>query len=132
MSRARPENARPPDDAATTGAPDACDDDWRDVFYLEAFLDLSLSGRPIERREQVWIKRFLTNRGRPHLDRRMAEILRVGHGDPDELQRLVARASFRWARSAASSTTWPSSPSPGDRSAPRSTSGSSTSPRSSA
>jgi predicted PurR-regulated permease PerM len=93
MSRARPENARPPDDAATTGAPDACDDDWRDVFYLEAFLDLSLSGRPIERREQVWIKRFLTNRGRPHLDRRMAEILRVGHGDPDELQRLVARAA---------------------------------------
>lgn len=68
-------------------------DDWRDDFYLAAFLDLSLSDSPIERRQRVWIKRFLANRGKPHLYRRMEEIIRVGHCDAVELQRLVGRAA---------------------------------------
>ena len=67
--------------------------DWRDVFYLNAFLNLSLADPPIERREQVWIKRFLENRGSPHLYRRMEEIIQIGHCDADELSRLVNRAA---------------------------------------
>lgn len=68
-------------------------EDWRDVFYLEAFLDLSLADRPIERRERVWIKRFLANRDKPHLYRRMDEIIQAGRCDADELRLLVRRAA---------------------------------------
>jgi AI-2 transport protein TqsA len=67
-------------------------DDWRDLFYLDAFLQLTLAERQVERREQVWIRRFLENRGKPHLDRRMDEILLAGRCDADELDRLTARA----------------------------------------
>lgn len=86
-------------DDTRVGAPEATaqgsepGDDWRDVFYLNAFLSLSLSDRPIERRERVWIKRFLANRGKPHLYQRMEEIIRAGHCDADELARLVDRAA---------------------------------------
>ena len=68
-------------------------DNWRDVFYLNAFLDLSLTDRVIERRERVWIKRFLANRGKPYLYHRMEEIILAGHCDADELHRLVERAA---------------------------------------
>lgn len=68
-------------------------DDWRDVFYLNAFLDLSLTGRQIQRRERVWIKRFLLNRGKPHLYVRMEELIRIGRCEPDELRRLVEQAA---------------------------------------
>lgn len=67
-------------------------EDWRDIFYLNAFLNISLSGRKIERREQVWIKRFLANRGKPHLYRRMEDIIRIGSCDADELHRLTNQA----------------------------------------
>lgn len=67
-------------------------DDWRDLFYLDAFLQLTLAERHVERREQVWIRRFLENRGKPELDRRMEEIILAGHCDAGELDRLTARA----------------------------------------
>lgn len=84
-----------PREARTKVAPagSAPSDDWRDVFYLNAFLDLSLSGRQIQRRERVWIKRFLNNRGKPHLYARMEEIIRIGRCDPDELRRLATQAA---------------------------------------
>jgi AI-2 transport protein TqsA len=84
-----------PENAASGGDANAGGDggDWRDVFYLNSFLTLSLFERSIERREQVWIKRFLQNRGKPHLYRRMAEIIRIGRCDADELKRLVDRAA---------------------------------------
>src|SRR5688572_27782707 len=51
-----------------TGPPAA---DWRELFYLYAFLDVLLSQRGIERRERVWIRRFLAHRGKRHLFARM-------------------------------------------------------------
>lgn len=68
------------------------DDDWRDLFYLHAFLHLSISERSIARRERVWIKRFFENRARPDLAARITEILQVGHVDPAELALLTAKA----------------------------------------
>jgi AI-2 transport protein TqsA len=68
-------------------------DDWRDIFYLNAFLDFALADGTIARRERVWIKRFLENRGKPNLQLRMDEIIRIGHCDPDELADLVKRAA---------------------------------------
>jgi AI-2 transport protein TqsA len=68
-------------------------DDWRDVLYLSAFLDLSLSDGVIERRDQVWIKRFLENRGKPQLYRRMEAIIRAGRCDADEYRGLVERGA---------------------------------------
>lgn len=72
------------------GGPDG---DWRDVFYLTAFLHLSLVDQPLDRRKRVWIKRFLANRGKPHLYRRMEEIVQAGHCDAGELERLASRAA---------------------------------------
>ena len=68
-------------------------DNWRDVFYLNAFLNLSLSDRQIQRRERVWIRRFLANLGKPDLYRRMEEIIRNGRCDADELDCLVQQAA---------------------------------------
>ena len=68
-------------------------DDWRDAFYLNAFLDLCLASRAVERRELIWIKRFLAHRGRQDLLPRMDQILRVGRCDADELFHLVDRAA---------------------------------------
>ncbi len=65
---------------------------WRDLFYLYAFLDLTLSHRSIERREHVWIRRFLARRGHHALFRRMDEIVTIGRVDQVELQRLTERA----------------------------------------
>jgi AI-2 transport protein TqsA len=68
-------------------------DDWRDLFYLNAFLDLSLSDGPLARRQRVWIKRFLAHRGKQHLYRDIDEIIRLGKNDADELHRLARRAA---------------------------------------
>jgi AI-2 transport protein TqsA len=67
--------------------------DWRDLFYLYAFLDVSLSQRGIERRERVWIRRFLSHRGKPYLFVRMDEVIQVGRPDEGELQHLFERAA---------------------------------------
>ena len=70
----------------------ASGDDWHDIFYLNAFLRLSMTDQGIARRKLVWIKRFLANRGKPDLGRRMAEILRAGHCESGELEQLTVRA----------------------------------------
>jgi predicted PurR-regulated permease PerM len=66
---------------------------WRDLFYLYAFLDVSLSPHGIERRERVWIRRFLTHRGKRCLFARMDEVIQAGRPDEAELQRLFERAA---------------------------------------
>lgn len=68
-------------------------DDWRDVFYVNAFLSLSLSASSNGRRERVWLKRFLANRSSPSLMRRVDAIIRVGACDAEELAGLVDRAA---------------------------------------
>jgi AI-2 transport protein TqsA len=65
--------------------------DWRDLFYLNAFLSLSLSDRQIERRELVWIKRFFSRR--PAVLDRLQQILEVGHCDQGALQQQLNRAA---------------------------------------
>ena len=57
------------------GARGAAGEDWRDLLYLYTFLDIGLSNRALERHERVWIRRFLANRGKPQLYRRMDEII---------------------------------------------------------
>jgi AI-2 transport protein TqsA len=74
-----------------TGPPAA---DWRELFYLYAFLDVLLSQRGIERRERVWIRRFLAHRGKRHLFARMDEIILNGRPDEVELQRLFDKAAI--------------------------------------
>jgi AI-2 transport protein TqsA len=67
--------------------------EWRDLFYLYAFLDVSLSHRTIELRERVWIRRFLAHRGKRHLFARMDEIIALGGPEERELRRLFERAA---------------------------------------
>ena len=74
------------------GARGAAGEDWRDLLYLYTFLDIGLSNRALERHERVWIRRFLANRGKPQLYRRMDEIIAVGHVDAAVLQQVTARA----------------------------------------
>ncbi len=74
-------------------APGPGADDWRDVFYLEAFLHFSLSDHVLERRERVWIRRFLHNRGKPQLYPLMEAIIAAGRCDPAEFEPLLARAA---------------------------------------
>lgn len=42
-------------------------DDWWGQFHLHAFFDLSEADRLVERRELVWVKRFLEHQGREDL-----------------------------------------------------------------
>jgi AI-2 transport protein TqsA len=67
--------------------------DWRDLFYLYAFLDVSLSPGGIERRERVWIRRFLAHRGKRCLFALMDEVIALGRPNEAELQRLFERAA---------------------------------------
>ncbi|MBW2702671.1 MAG: AI-2E family transporter [Deltaproteobacteria bacterium] len=68
-------------------------EDWRDLFYLNSYVSLSLVDRVIERREVVWIKRNLASQGKSYLEPRMSEIIKCGGCDPEELNDLVARAA---------------------------------------
>jgi len=74
-------------DAATT------DRDWRGLFYLHCFVHLSLADRKIERREQVWIKRYLGDHGLGHLIPRLQELIACGGCDEAELEELTKRAA---------------------------------------
>jgi AI-2 transport protein TqsA len=93
------EHRRPRETERTVPVPggpprdDATGADWRDVFYLTSFLNISFSDGEVDRRDRVWIKRFLANRDRPHLDCRMEEILRIGRCDVGELEGLLTRAT---------------------------------------
>ncbi len=66
---------------------------WRDVFYLNVFMDVALTQRQIERHERVWIHRFLANRGAPELYRQMEETIAVGHVDQAALETGFAHAA---------------------------------------
>ncbi|MBN2494298.1 MAG: AI-2E family transporter [Deltaproteobacteria bacterium] len=67
--------------------------DWRDLFYLNSYVSLSLVDRKMERREIVWIKRNLASHGKSHLVPRMHEIIECGGCKPEELQALIERAA---------------------------------------
>jgi AI-2 transport protein TqsA len=86
-----------PQDELPAGGPagPAPDDgtDWRDLFFLNAFLLLSLSDRQIERRERVWIKRFLWSRGKPQLDARIEAMIARRLGDRERFEELTRRAA---------------------------------------
>ncbi|HOX42480.1 MAG TPA: AI-2E family transporter [Myxococcota bacterium] len=68
-------------------------DDWRGHFYLHSFVQLSLADRQIERREQVWIKRYLNDHGLAHLLPHLAELIACGGCDEHELEELTRRAA---------------------------------------
>ena len=78
---------------------DAPGADWRDLFYLDAFLQLSLSDRQIERRELVWIKRFLANRGHRRLFGRLQALVDCGHCDREQFEKLTTRAAAELSES---------------------------------
>ena len=52
--------------------------EWRDPFYLYAFLDVPLTGGAMERRERVWIRTSLAHRCKRHLVARIEEIIALG------------------------------------------------------
>jgi AI-2 transport protein TqsA len=90
MTQAPPATSAPTGSTPSTGGHEA---DWRDRFYLYHFLELSLTDRVVERRELVWIKRYLSDRRLTSLLPRMQEIVAVGHCDREELRRLAERAA---------------------------------------
>lgn len=83
----------PPTSPPPAEAPDVTGDDWRGLFHLYSFLELSLSDRKLERREVVWIKRYLTNHGLRHLHQHMYELIALGGCDQEALDMLVERAA---------------------------------------
>jgi AI-2 transport protein TqsA len=86
MSRAI--HAAVPDDNPTPGP-----GDWRSHFYMHSFLRLSLADRKIERRAQVWIKRYLNDHDLAHMIPRMHELIAYGGCDEAELEELTRRAA---------------------------------------
>jgi AI-2 transport protein TqsA len=67
--------------------------DWRGQFYLHSFVQLSLADGKIERREHVWIKRFLNDHGLAHLIPHLTELIACGGCDQAELEGLTRRAA---------------------------------------
>jgi len=67
--------------------------EWRDLFQLQAFLSLSLSDRQMERREQVWIKRYFSRRSQQSIRDRLDPLLAQGQGDSEEFGLLMTRAA---------------------------------------
>jgi AI-2 transport protein TqsA len=63
------------------------------LFYLHSFVQLSLADRKVERREQVWIKRYLNDHGYAHLIPRMHELIACGGCGQAEMDELVGRAA---------------------------------------
>ncbi len=67
--------------------------DWRGRFYLHSFVQLSLADGKIERREQVWIKRFLNDQGLACLVPQLHELIACGGCEEAELEALTRRAA---------------------------------------
>lgn len=84
---------RPAAERASRAAAAAREEDWKDLFYLFTFLSLSLHGGQIERREEVWIRRFLAGRGKRRLYPVMQETVDRGASDAHEFDRLRERAA---------------------------------------
>lgn len=82
--------------AAATKA--ATEEDWKDLFYLLTFLNLRLHAGQIERREEVWIRRFLASRGKHQLYPRMQSIIERGACDAAELEQLSKRAALELSK----------------------------------
>ena len=85
-----PQTSKPSVSAPESGKGE---ENWRDLFYLYNFINISLTDRVIERRELVWIKRHLINQGKAHLLTRMYEIVECGGCNQEELQQLMERAA---------------------------------------
>lgn len=90
MTQASPASSDPAAPAPPGASGEA---DWRDRFRLYHFLELSLTDRVVERRELVWIKRYLATHRLTSLQPRMQEIVALGHCDREELRALAERAS---------------------------------------
>jgi len=90
MTQASPASSAPATPAPRDAGVEA---DWRDRFRLYHFLELSLTDRVVERRELVWIKRYLAAHRLTSLLPRMQEIVALGHCDREELRRLAERAA---------------------------------------
>jgi predicted PurR-regulated permease PerM len=88
-----PQEPTPPTDPPAEEAIEVTGEDWRGLFHLYCFLDLSLSDRKLERREVVWIKRYLTNHGMRHLHPHMYALIGQGGCDQRVLGQLVERAA---------------------------------------
>lgn len=67
-------------------------EDWWGLFHLYAFASLTTADRQIERRELVWIKRFLQQKGREGLEAKLHELVER-EPDPQAIERLTARAA---------------------------------------
>ena len=76
----------------------AKEEDWKDLFYLLTFLNLRLHAGQIERREEVWIRRFLASRGKQQLYPRMQSIIERGACDAAELEELTKRAALELSK----------------------------------
>ena len=74
-------------------------DDWWGLFHLRAFLSLTQADRNIERRELVWVKRFLAERDRGDLIPLLEEEVAAGQVPHEELSRFLAEARERLSTS---------------------------------
>ncbi len=84
---------RPRERRAAKAALAASEEEWKDLFYLLTFLNLGLHEGKIERREEIWVRRFLADRRRPRLEARMQAILAAGTCDTTEIATLTRRAA---------------------------------------
>jgi AI-2 transport protein TqsA len=69
-------------------------DDWWGLFHIHSFVSLTEADRHIERRELVWIKRFLSHAGRPELENSLEQLLANGP-QPELHSRLIDEAARR-------------------------------------
>ncbi len=97
--RKRPAMRYPATGGRCSGAPksptDADDlDDWWGLFHIHSFVSLTEADRHIERRELVWIKRFLRHADRPDLEPTLDRLLESGP-QPKLHSRLVDRAAMK-------------------------------------
>jgi len=80
---------------ASPAQSDAQEQDWWGLFHLRAFLSLTQADRNIERRELVWIKRFLIQQDRAGLIPLLEEEVAAGRVPHEELDLALAEAGDR-------------------------------------
>ncbi|MCK5797603.1 MAG: AI-2E family transporter, partial [Deltaproteobacteria bacterium] len=84
----------PPDTNAETKAAAIDEADWWGLFHIHAFVALTEADRHIERRELVWIRRFLHHQDLEHLEGKLDALLASGP-QPDLRDTLVDLAAQR-------------------------------------
>ena len=77
------------------GAKEQAPRDWWGLFHLHAFLSLTQADRNIERRELVWVKRFLIQQDRHDLIPRLEEEVAAGRVPHEQLGADMALARER-------------------------------------